>query len=59
MRAILLVLGVIVAIVGFSLLGWGVYTAQEPLMSGPPQVGMIAFGVILSDAGFALVGKGV
>jgi len=59
MRVVLLILGVIVAIAGFSLLGWGIYTAQVPLVSGPPQAGLVAVGVLISDLGFALAGAGV
>jgi len=58
MRAILLILGVIVAIAGFGVLGWGIYSAQAPLVSGPPQAGIVAAGVLVSDLGFALIGAG-
>ena len=59
MRVILLVLGLVVAIAGFGLLGWGIQAAQVPLVQGPPQTAYVSVGVILSDVGFLLIGAGV
>ena len=44
---------------GFSLLGWGIQTAQVPLIQGPPETAYVSMGVILSDVGFALIGAGI
>jgi len=58
-RVLLLVLGLVVAIAGFGLLGYGIQAAQVPLVQGPPQTAYVSAGIILSDVGFALIGAGV